>query len=270
MICSAVRKFAVGALAVVVTTSAVPADAATFYDFASSRGSFSVSGVDGVSYDGRGFDAFTPFAGFTSNEVLRFSSFSGVSETVSGISGGGSRIDFFLLSEVCYYDGNHVPGLGDEVGIVDQATGNFTPVLGALTNPGDSASIIVGQNETVSLALQSPEGLFTSVDADNPDGAAHLLGLQVTKAGTITIPNANLWGLSLTFELLVGDIIVFNEDLLTIGNFLQGGLPSDFDYNDVVYVIRHTAVPEPSTYLLLALALATIAYFKRREANQLV
>ncbi len=244
--------FAVGVL------NAAPASAVPFSAAASSRGTFSISGVDSVSYDGRGFDAFQPFIGATSNDVLRFDKITGAS--------GGSKLDFFLLSEVAAYDGVSIPGVGDSIGVID-SNNNFISALDPSTTPGAVGSLILADGQDYALGLQSPEGLFSGVDANNPDGGtAHLIGLQVTHDFLVFIQKANLWGMSLMFQLLEGDYIVFGEDLLTSGNMLEGGLAADFDYNDVVFVIRHTQIPEPGTLGLLAAALGLGAWRKRRKA----
>lgn len=237
--------------------SSTPVSAVPFSAAASSRGSFSTSGVDSVSYDGHGFDAFVPFLGATSTDVLRFDQITGAA--------GGSRLDFFLLSEVAAYDGVSIPGVGDAIGVIDSGN-NFISALDPSTTPGAVGSLILAEGQDYALGLQSPEGLFSAVDANNPDGGtAHLIGLQVTHDFLAFIQKANLWGMSLMFQLLEGDYIVFGEDLLTSGNMLEGGLAADFDYNDVVFVIRHTQIPEPGTLGLLAAAFGVGAWRRRRN-----
>ncbi|MDD2942347.1 MAG: PEP-CTERM sorting domain-containing protein [bacterium] len=220
-------------------------------------GAFALGNVDARSYDGPGFDAFQPFNSFVGSEILAINSFTG--------GALGSRHEFFLLSEVAHYDGYMIPGVGDEFGVLD-SNNDFATILPKEFRPGDSAVITQGANEELTLALKSPEGMFSSVDGDNADGAAHLLGKRVEKAGTVFIQHADLYGGSLTFDLQVGDIVLFIEDLLLSGNMLYGGMDTDSDYNDLVVVMRSEPLPEPATLFLLGAAGLLGAGAKRRKA----
>ncbi len=239
MTCRAIASL----LFVLLVTYSATANAVTLENAITPRFGVTVGDVDELSYDGTPADAFKPFVAFTAPELLAFSSFTGSEQ-------GASVLEFHLLSELAYYDG-HISGLGDRFGVLD-SSGNFNAIIGASANPGFSTTVIQDSDEEFTLAIRSPEGVFSSVDADNQDKAAHLIGLVVTQAGLVTIPRANLYGAMSTFNLQVGDVIIFLEDLLSQGNILQNGLPSDFDYNDMVVVVRSTAIPEPATALLLA------------------
>jgi len=215
------------------------------------------------SYDDPSFNAFAAFNAFTSTDTLAFSAFTG------GFA-GGAQLSFFMMSEVAYFDGNHVPGLGNKFGLIDSAN-NFQTVFDTGANPGDSHTMFQGESQSFTFGLLSPEGLFSSIDGNNPDGgAAHLVAKKVEKSGQVFIPKTTLMGGSLYFDLLAGDYILFWEDLLNKGNvFNHAGLPSDFDYNDLVIVVRQTAVPEPSSYLLLGLgALAMMMFRRSRNVTQ--
>lgn len=231
-------------------------EATSLQDAISPRANFTLGNVDLNSYDGPGYDAFKPFSNFTDSTISSVSSFSGSQH-------GGSQVEFFLLSEVAYYDGR-VPGLGNSFGVLN-ANGDFVSVLGPGANPGAAKSLIQGDDEEFTFALNSPEGEFSSIDSDNEDKAPHILAMQVTKAGEVSIPNANLLGILHTFNLQVGDVVLFLEDLFYTGNMLQNGLPSDFDYNDMVVVVRSQPIPEPATMFLLG---AGLAVFGRKRARK--
>lgn len=246
-----------GAVLAFVLSLSTVASATTLGDAAGIRGDFILGDVDGHSYDGTGFDAFKPFNGFTGADILQFGSLTGGEQ--------GSVLQFFLLSEVAHYDGNILPGQGDGFGLTD-ANGNFISLLGPNAGLGSMAEYTLGAGEQMTFALDSPESMFSSIDSENADGSAHMLGLQVMQDGLVTIPSANLFGDMMTFNLLAGDYIIFIEDLLASGNMLYGGMPSDFDFNDMVIIVREQAVPEPATYMLIALGMLMVYYHKRRQA----
>ena len=226
-------------------------------DAGSIRDQFFLGDTTQTSYDGPNYDSFAPFSGFTSGGFLQYSSLNGGAQ--------GTTLQFFLLSEAAYYDGAVLPGSANSFGFLD-GNNNFNSVIAGTDVLGTMAEVNLGAGEQLTFALDSPEGLFSSIDSDNADNAAHMLGLTAIKDGQISIPNANLQGGMLTFNLLAGDHILFIEDLLASGNLLQGGLPSDFDYNDMVVIIREQPVPEPATYAMMILALTMLYFAKRREA----
>ena len=219
-------------------------------DALSVRSTFTFGDVDQNSYDGPGFDTFQYFAPFASSDILAIDSFTPGSE--------GATLEFTMLSEVCGYCGGD-PLFTDQFGIID-ADGNFTSVIDAGTSiPGDTGTITQAAGEEFTFGLQSPDTLFSSIDSDNVDGEAHIIAARVETAGTVVLDNADLFGATLSFDLLVGDIIIFIEDLMKDGNTVPW-VPdaSDFDYNDLVFVVRETQneVPEPSTVVLLAISAA--------------
>jgi hypothetical protein len=241
------------------------ANALTLSESTSSRGAFVFpSGPPGASsYDGPGKDTMSLFAPYVASNLLQVNSFN--SNTF------GSSVSAFLLSEVAAFDGT-VANQSNNFGVVDN-NGNFTSILDSKNvNPGDVGSLDQAAGKELTFALQSPEGLFYSVDSKNTDGGvAHMLALKADKDGTITIPQTNLKGNGpLSFNLLSGDIILFIEDMKLSGNISSGLVPfaSDFDYNDMIIVVRQSAnanqVPEPASLLLLGIG-AGIANFKRRR-----
>ncbi len=219
------------------------------------RGSFLLGNVEGRSYDGPGYNAFLSYQPFTAPELNKIGTF-------TGSSLGASQFEVHLLSEVAYYDGR-VPGRGNSFGVVN-SSGQFISILGPADGPGAQAQFVQGLNEELTFAIKSPEGRFSSIDADNKDGSAHVIALMVKNPGIINIPNANLLGAFHSFNLQVGDIVLFLEDLLNKGNILRDGRGGDFDYNDMVVVIREHPIPEPGTVVLLSAGLFAIA--RRRRA----
>ena len=235
------------------------------------------TGADARSFDGLGFDLLADFSEFTSGELFQVDPFAPLS--------GSSSIEVTLLSEVCGFCGQE-PDFTDSFGLLGP-DGEFVSIIdGGPAVAGDTASIEIEGDGEFTLALQSPQTILSAVDADNEDSSAHILAAVVENSGTAVIDNADLFGASLAFDLEVGDILIFVEDLLASGNTVpfvpEAG---DFDFNDLVFVVREVAlggtigaleegegetalpdlvdaepgaateVPEPSTYLLLLLGL---------------
>lgn len=229
---------------------AVPLGQAT-----SPRAGFSLGNVDAVSYDGKGFDAFKPFGNIFTSQILSLGSFTGLA--------GLTDVSVTLLSESAAFDGS-IPGVANRFGVVKD--GQFTSIIDSTTvNPGGVGHILQDPNEQFTFALQSPEGLFTTIDSQNPDGRAHIIVREVAQNGQVTINPTNVrGGPSFTLDLLAGDLVLFIEDLLESGDirFLDG-LRADFDYNDFVVVVRQTQVPEPGTALLLGTGI--LAFRRRRK-----
>lgn len=232
--------------------------ATTLDNSTSIRQGFSIGNVDSRSYDASIFNAFAPFSGFLDPNFFSISSFDG--------GPIGSFLDFVFLSEAAFYDGNHLPGVGNSFGVLD-SQGKFQTVFDAPAGPGNIAHIFQDTTDTFTLALKSPTGLYSSIDSNTPDQTAHLLGAKVIKSGQVQIPHANLLGASLSVNLQLGDLLVFTEDLplLPAG---ASGVQSDFDFNDLVVAIHQTPIPEPASILLLASGLLfLLAQYRRRVVS---
>ena len=240
----------VAACALTICSGLSEASASTLSESTSDRGIFAYpkGDVRASSYDGPEFDGFAAFTSFVSPEILKVNAFTGQDI--------GSVLEFTLLSEAAAFDGT-TAGFANKFGVTDSG-GNFKSVIDTQTGgPGSTASLAQGTNESFTFAIQSPEGLFTADDASNSDGAAHILAMKVNKSGEFDIAPTSLRGTSLLkFNFLEGDIILFIEDMRVGGNLTSFLVPesSDFDYNDMVLVVRQSQVPEPATALLLGLA----------------
>jgi hypothetical protein len=220
---------------------------------------FSVAGVNSTSYDTANFNAFSPFTGFISSEIYSVGSFT------SGPL--GSNLEFFMLSEAAFYDGNHIAGKANNFG-VKNAQGDFISLLdSAVADPGSSGNAVQGVGEEWTFVLRSPESDFSSKEVDNADSRKHIIARRVEKDGQIVINNPDLKGLTgpLVFNLLAGDYILFMEDLLAGTNSLFS-LNGDFDYNDMVVVVRQSDIPEPGSLLLMSLGLAGLGAVRRKRA----
>ena len=232
--------------------------ASDFDGFTEIRTGFSVSGVDNVSYDGLGYDAFKAFASITSTDILQINSFTG------GLS--DTMLQAFMLSEVAYFDGSS--GYANKFGVLNEA-GEFSTLLDSgAAGPGSLGELMQSADSKFTFALQSPEGLFSSIDAANPDKAAHFLVKEVVRDAVLQInPVDRNGGDPVTFSFLAGDLILFVEDMLAAGNTQYLGIPvaSDFDYNDMVVVVRRAQIPEPSTFVLLASGLLACRFRRSRR-----
>lgn len=248
-------------LAVLSTGSASAVTLENAYD---SRGSFvfPLGDVSTSSYDGAEFNAFTSFSAFTSPDLVKLNSFTG--------QPFGSQLEVTLLSESAAFAGTLFPTFANKFGVLD-TSGTFNTILDSQTaTSGSSAIYTQGASESLTFALQSPEGTFSSIDLSNADGQAHILGKVVDKAGTFTINPTSLFGTPpLVFNFQVGDIILFIEDMRASGNVTNFIVPGiwDADFNDMVVIIRQTALPEPATVVLMIFGmLATLVYQKKRQA----
>lgn len=222
--------------------------------------SFPLGAPSQTSYDGPKFEAFNQFSSFVSPDLLKVDSFTGHPL--------GSNFSMTLLSASGAFDFADTDANSNKIGVTD-AQGNFHSLVNTFTQGiGATGNLFQGANESLKLALKSPVGLFSTDDANNPDQAAHMIAMQVQKAGDVTInPTSLLNTPPLTFSLEVGDILVFCEDMLTNGN-INPLVPyaSDFDYNDLVFVVRQSAVPEPMTLSLFGLG--ALAAVRRRRVRR--
>lgn len=217
-------------------------------------GGLSLESLNVRSFDkpGADYNAFSPFSAFTSDKVYSMDSFAG-----SSITGGA--LEVILVSEAAGFSKRNTFGALD-------SNGKFKSIIKGEDRPSDSAIGQFKSDEQYTFALKRSSTVFSSIDSDNPtdkDGTpqAHMMVKEVTKAGSAFIKRANLANFSWTVDLMVGDLIFFIEDL----KYSE----SDFDYNDMVVIVRQTQgqtdIPEPSTLLLLGSALAA-GRIRRKKA----
>ncbi len=210
------------------------------------------------SYDGAGFDPIDAFAGFVASQNLAVGSFTG--------GANGAKLETFLFNETACYDGRFA-NMANNFGVTNQ-NGDFISLIdSANAAPGAMGMTMQGPGDEFTFALQSPEALFSADDSQNSDGAVHIIGREVENEGTVSLP-ATLTGNrgpGISFDLKRGDIVLFIEDMLASGNSVTNMVPflSDFDYNDMIIIVRQTEVPEPGTVALLG---AGLIFLRRRKS----
>ncbi len=203
----------------------------------------------GNSYDGPGRDSLSFFSSFGDGNIYELGTIA--SQTVA------TTYTSYLISELACFSGDDANFQGaftNKFGHQDVG-GTFVESIDSDNiNPVASASFTQDAGKDFDFALKSPEGLFYGKDSKNIDGgSAHMLAIKVTNAGTINIGESTLFGNGpISFNLEVGDVVLFMEDMKFSGNtFIP--MNSDFDYNDMVVVLRASAIPEPATMALLGL-----------------
>lgn len=227
--------------------------ASSLINSGSTRDFFSLGDNDGRSYDGLGFDAVSPLqSGNSSLEFLQLGSF-----TAGQIP---QNLEFYVFSEVAAFADQN------EIGVVD-SQGNFIAAGGNQT-PGGQASLVQDTGEEFTIAVRTPQTVFTTVDSDNEDGAAHILAVQIQENMSVEIPRTCLTCGSMTFDVQMGDIILLVEDMLASGN-TNPLVPDvgDFDYNDMVVLVRQTNVPEPGSMALLLVGASGLLMRKRQKTS---
>lgn len=246
--------------AVLVTLFAVSqANASSITDALVERTGFTYNAKG--SYDGAGRDTLSFFSSFTDGKFYQLGTIASQSVDVTYTSS--------LISELACFSGDDPNFQGantNKFGYKDVG-GSFAEAIDSDNkNPLSVGSFTQVAGQDFDFALKSPEGLFYGKDSLNTDGgSAHMIGLKVTTAGTINLGETTLFGNGpLSFNLQVGDVILFIEDMRAAGNQLIP-LTGDFDYNDMVVVLRATEAPEPATVALLGFGMLG-GVMRRRKA----
>jgi fibronectin-binding autotransporter adhesin len=168
-----------------------------------------------------------------------------------------------------------VNNTGTTLGGTGTIGGTVTVNSGANLSPGNSPGIL----NTGSVTLNSGSNFL--IDINGPTVGTQYDQLNVT--GTVTLTGSNVV-LTIGGTLTVGQqFIIINNDLsdAVVGMFAQGGSVSSggdtfsIDYaggsgNDVVLTATAVAVPEPTTWVAGALAVAFVAYAQRRRLTQML
>ncbi len=215
------------------------------------------------SYDGSGRDTVSLFKPFSDGQFYQLGTIASQSVDI--------RYSATLVSELSYFSGDHpdYQGVNSNKFGYKNVNGSYTSLIDSDNrNPITTSSYIQTAGQEFNFALKSPEGLFYSKDSLNPNGgSANILGLRVTTAGTVNIGESTLFGGGpLSFNLQVGDIVLFMEDMRLSGN--QSVLFfGDFDYNDMAVVLRSSEVPEPATLLLLGFGALGGALRKKKACD---
>lgn len=192
------------------------------------------------SYDGPGFNGVGHVGAVSTLNFLELSNFDA---TPTGVD----YEMYFLSSVAAYKDQNEFGLMNDK--------GDFVSSVKGSSALGSKSTYSQAPSENLKFAFRSPESTFFSDPTENADGALHMLALQASKDALVTIPQADLQGNSMAFNLLAGDFVFFLEDMLSTSGFR--GLPgADFDFNDFLVVVRakRAEVPEPATLFLLTSA----------------
>ena len=222
------------------------------------RAGFTVNSAN--SYDGLSFNGFAPFEGFLSNSSFQLGSFSLPTNV---------NLEFTLLSEVAAFDGNQGVG-ANNFGVFDK-NGNFISLIdSAIVNPGFATSFAsLDASDNYSFGMVNPVGTFHADDSKNFGDRAQLIAYQIDKDGTLFIDKPDLLGITsaLTFNLMAGDVIIFIEDLFEQNTGLFAGLfgPGDFDYDDMIILVRQSQIPEPASMMLLGSGMIGLRLLKRRK-----
>ena len=216
------------------------------------------------SYDGPGRDSLSFFSSFTDGKFYQLGTIAAQSTSFNYSAS--------LVSELAAFSGDDANFQGaftNKFGY-ENIGDTFAELIDSDNkNPLSEAGFTQVAGQDFNFALESPEGLFYGKDSLNLDGGvAHMIGLKVTTAGTVNLGETTLFGNGpLSFNLEVGDIILFIEDMKAAGN-LALPLTGDFDYNDMVMVLRASSsveVPEPATIALLAFGM--LGGVMRRKRN---
>ncbi len=212
----------------------------------------SLGNIDMRTYDGPGFNTINKVFPAQPSNFLEIGSFNGGTN--------GVEYEMYFLSSVAFYKDQNEFGLMND-------NGDFVSSVKGSSALGSKATYSQGSNENLKFAFKSPESTFYTQAAKNADGQVHMLGIQFTQDGLLTIPSADLHGGYTEFFVNAStDTLFFMEDMMLNSNFqLNNG--TDNDYNDFVVLVRAKAkeVPEPATLLLLG-AGSLMAFHRRRQA----
>ncbi|MCC6933950.1 MAG: PEP-CTERM sorting domain-containing protein [Deltaproteobacteria bacterium] len=144
---------------------------------------------------------------------------------------------------------------------------NFMSVFTGGNRAGDISTIALNDSPVYSFVLDSTDnnyhdnnlndnrGVFYS-GTNNFDFREHIVALQVITSGIVNLNGR-------CFSLVVGDLLLFGEDLADIARTSK--IDSDYDYNDMVIRVRASAIPEPATMLLFGSSLIGLGALRKSK-----
>ena len=195
------------------------------------------------------FNPFTPYQGIIDPNFYRFQNFS---------LSANQNLEITLLSTATIFDGNRAPSYkGNNFGIED-GNGDFHSLfdLSVIKDRGaNTTASFTTDLDNNRFSLIAHDGTYYNNASDNRGGRHQIIGRKVTEDARILVPGrsySNQHLPSFYFDFKAGDILMFVEDLEIFrrhGDLFNGS--SDYDYNDMIFVLRQSEVPEPASMLLL-------------------
>ena len=204
------------------------------------------------------------------NIFTSFSSVTGGWASLANINPFKLTADATTLDFQLMYEGAALAGINHLGLSVDGSS--YTNIFTGSASAGSSTSVTLNDSSTYSFVLDSTDNnyvdnnlndnrsIFTSGD-NNFDLTTHIVALQILVDGIVNIAGRS-------FSVLVGDIILFGEDLGDVAS--SSRIDTDYDYNDMVIRVRgggSSAIPEPTTMLLFGSSLIGLGALRKSKKS---
>jgi len=167
----------------------------------------------------------------------------------TGTGGNGTATMLLTIAGYASYSSFGIYNLSDP--------SQKTQIFGGGTSPSSTVSITVPVGD-FGFYLDTPGGVWYSVNSQNSDGGDHMVTLTTTTDQSLNLDAANLegWGHSGgTVAWDPGSYILGWEDLTAIP-----GSGTDVDYQDMIVEVSGVApIPEPTTMVAGAMMLLPFA-----------
>ncbi len=193
---------------------------ATLNDSLTLRDGFDLGDIDSRTSDDPKYNLVDPFSSFTDGNFYEIGEFSGHE--------GSSNLEITLLG--------HVAGFTDTIGYWDEG-GTFNSLVSSTDALGTTASITQNADDAFKFGIETPRGFFSAIDSENQNSEIQVIASTIVTAGLLELPFANKNDESFSFNLEVGDVVIWMEDLRAS--------KGDFDFNDLVVVARHSEINKP-------------------------